>query len=319
VSFVPQALHVWQQRRRCREIRDNKSPLPRGGRLAELAHGTCHYRLDGADNIGPLVVLVHGMVRNSCYLSVLASELVRLNRRVLLWDLGGRGWSSYGAALPHTPALFAGQLAELLLAIGEHDEIDLAGYSMGAPIAAKFAATFPSRVRSLVLICPAGTTAGPCLPKWLPALFSIPVLSTVLARYSLSTMDSASEWESPSGSHWDVCCQLEEATTRNEPALPHSFVNTVRHFALNASEHHFADVGKLRPKRLGVLVVCGSDDDVIPLGAAAIIQHHVPHATLHTVAGGDHALMSHVTCENTSCHSEVNPVAHTSESCLTSE
>jgi len=174
---------VWQQRRRY--SRDNISPLPHGGRLVELAHGKCHYRLDGADNIGPLVVLVHGMVRNSCYLSVLASELVRLNRRVLLWDLGGRSWSSYGAALPHTPALFAGQLAELLLAIGEHDEIDLAGHSMGTPIAAKFAATFPSRVRSLVLICPAGTPAGPCLSECLPALFSIPVVSTVLARHAL--------------------------------------------------------------------------------------------------------------------------------------
>lgn len=202
------AATAWQQRCKSRTGADHpcRAPIPRGGKMVELAHGTCHYILDGAENSGPLVVLVHGFMRNSSCLSVLAHELVRRDRRVLRWDLGGRGLSDYGNDLPHTPALFAGQLAELLMALGERGRIDLAGYSMGAPIAAKFAAAFPSRIHSLVLLCPAGTSAGPYLPPWLPAVFSLPALPLVLARCLLSSMRFADEWETPSGADWVYIC-----------------------------------------------------------------------------------------------------------------
>ena len=67
---------------------------PPGGAFAELPHGRCHYLIDGRGNQGPLVVLVHGFVGSSSYLRFLARELAQ-TRRVLRFDLYGRGWSAH--------------------------------------------------------------------------------------------------------------------------------------------------------------------------------------------------------------------------------
>ena len=126
------------------------APLPAGGALMELPEGHCHYILDGTFNTdGPLVVLVHGFIGSSSYLRFLGSELAR-TRRVLRFDLYGRGWSAHPRGKAHDAALFASQLASLLFALGETRPVDLVGYSMGGCVAAKVAATFPARVRSLV-------------------------------------------------------------------------------------------------------------------------------------------------------------------------
>ena len=126
---------------RCKKVRS----LPSGtSRLVQLSQGSTWCCIDGDDNPGRLVVLVHGFSGSSGYFEFLAECLARSNgrRRVLRFDLYGRGGSSCTGA-PHTPRLFAGQLAELLFALKEHGPIDLVGYSMGGAIAAQFAAAYP--------------------------------------------------------------------------------------------------------------------------------------------------------------------------------
>jgi hypothetical protein len=110
-------------------------PVPLCGHHVSLSCGKTYYVVDGRENKGPLVVMVHGFVGSSHYFRFLSAELVKQGRRVLRFDLMGRGRSSFDG-FPLTDGAFAGQLAELLFALDGHElgaqgPIDLIGYSMG--------------------------------------------------------------------------------------------------------------------------------------------------------------------------------------------
>jgi len=52
-----------------------------------LSHGLCHCKLDGLENPGRLVVLVHGMAGSEGYYRYLTAYLTnKLKRRVLRFD-----------------------------------------------------------------------------------------------------------------------------------------------------------------------------------------------------------------------------------------
>eukprot|EP00747_Dinoflagellata_sp_TGD_P171195 gnl/TRDRNA2_/TRDRNA2_204682_c0_seq1.p1 gnl/TRDRNA2_/TRDRNA2_204682_c0~~gnl/TRDRNA2_/TRDRNA2_204682_c0_seq1.p1 ORF type:complete len:365 (+),score=45.55 gnl/TRDRNA2_/TRDRNA2_204682_c0_seq1:18-1112(+) len=158
-------LILWRKRRRrSRGLGEHgqriiRSPrpgqkTPREGQLLRLSRGLGWVQTDGTQNDGPWVVLVHGNIGSSFYLSELAHSIARKGRRVLRLDLYGRGWSSCDG-FPHSWHLFVGQIAEVLFSLGIEGPVDLVGFSLGGCIAAYFAATFPERIRSLVLLCPA--------------------------------------------------------------------------------------------------------------------------------------------------------------------
>ena len=68
---------------RCKKVRS----LPSGtSRLVQLSHGSTMCCIDGDDNPGRLVVLVHGFSGSSGYFEFLAECLAR-SRRVLRFDL----------------------------------------------------------------------------------------------------------------------------------------------------------------------------------------------------------------------------------------
>ena len=291
-----------------------RTPLPPGGRLVRLSHGFTHYILEEPNELKtskvvqlPLVVLVHGFVGSSSYFEYLKNELLLAGRRVLRFDLYGRGHSDPCTHTPHTEMLFAGQLAELLFALGfNHDEpIDVLGYSMGAVVAAKFAATYgdsklaggrtdedeeaaesgpseqnaarsgvrkaaggrrygallgsgqrPSpRIRSLVLVAPAGTLAVR-VPFWTRLFLRLPLLPHLVALFFTrgQALASVAEWEHTSSSSADTKSHLPHYVSvqreRREPALPFSMRNTLQHFPLasRAGEDIFAALGHIAQK-----------------------------------------------------------------------
>ena len=58
-----------------------------GGFFVRLSHGLCHCKLDGLENPGRLVVLVHGMAGSEGYYRYLTAYLTnKLKRRVLRFD-----------------------------------------------------------------------------------------------------------------------------------------------------------------------------------------------------------------------------------------
>ncbi|SDH40739.1 alpha/beta fold hydrolase [Alloyangia pacifica] len=124
------------------------------GRFARLSQGETHYCLTGPED-GELVVCIHGLTAPSVVFKALARHLAAQGKRVLIYDLYGRGYSDRPRAL-QTPGFFTRQLHELLSALELRGPVTLLGYSLGATVAVQFAAEMPERVSRLVLLAPAG-------------------------------------------------------------------------------------------------------------------------------------------------------------------
>lgn len=115
----------------------------------------------------PIVVLVHGFSsEKDSWLNVAAH--ISNDARVLIPDLPGHGMTS-----PMLPSQNYGALdqvenlkAFLDNTLGPHTPVHLVGCSMGGLISGVFAATYPDRLHSLTLICPAGIS----MPRKSPVL-----------------------------------------------------------------------------------------------------------------------------------------------------
>jgi len=124
------------------------------GQLLDLPGGKTHYLLEGPSD-GQPVVLVHGLSVPSYTFTPTTAGLTENGLRVLSYDLFGRGYSDRPAGR-YDLDFFNSQLTDLLDALGIRGPVNLAGLSMGGPIAAYFTVRNPARVRRLCLIDPAG-------------------------------------------------------------------------------------------------------------------------------------------------------------------
>lgn len=124
------------------------------GQFTELSQGVTHYHLTGPAE-GPLVVCIHGLTTPSFVWSPLAKRLTEDGFRVLVYDLYGRGYSDRPEGL-QDKQFYNQQLDDLLTYLEIDEPFHLIGHSMGGAISTGFAATYPARVRRLVLITSAG-------------------------------------------------------------------------------------------------------------------------------------------------------------------
>jgi pimeloyl-ACP methyl ester carboxylesterase len=113
---------------------------------------------------GPAVVLLHGLTATRRYVVMGSRLLERSGLRVVSYDARGHGRSE---PAPERRAygyeLLAGDLAAVLDQLGL-ERVILAGASMGAHTAARFALERPERVRALCLITPSYDPAAPREP-----------------------------------------------------------------------------------------------------------------------------------------------------------
>ncbi len=153
VAIALAAVPVWVNAHR-----QAATAMPQGswpGKIAELPQGKTRYRWIGGVR-GPVIVAVHGLTTPSEVWEPLAQRLITLGYRVLVYDLYGRGGSSNGRGRTQDLAFHVRQLTDLVNHLGLRDELTLMGYSMGAQIAAGFAAAAPERVQRLVLVAASG-------------------------------------------------------------------------------------------------------------------------------------------------------------------
>jgi pimeloyl-ACP methyl ester carboxylesterase len=115
---------------------------------------------------GMPLVMLHGIGSNAATFAPLMRVLAGV-RPLLAWDAPGYGGS---APLPSDWPMatdYADKLAALLDHLG-HPRVDVLGQSLGAMVAATFAARFPEKVAHLYLVSPAlgyGTKPGEALAK----------------------------------------------------------------------------------------------------------------------------------------------------------
>jgi pimeloyl-ACP methyl ester carboxylesterase len=123
-----------------------------GGEYVELSAGVTHYRIDGASDATPLI-LVHGATVPLWEFDFLVPELTRAGFKTLRFDLYGHGLSDR-PAVDYTLDLFAAQALELLAAVAFPRPAAILGHSLGAAIAAAVAARAPAAVGELALVAP---------------------------------------------------------------------------------------------------------------------------------------------------------------------
>jgi len=103
---------------------------------------------------GPPVVLLHGLTATRRYVVMGSSALARAGFHVISYDARGHGRSNPAPARDaYTYALLARDLEEVI-AWHAPGRVVLAGASMGAHTALRFALEHPGRVAALVLITP---------------------------------------------------------------------------------------------------------------------------------------------------------------------
>jgi pimeloyl-ACP methyl ester carboxylesterase len=124
------------------------------GSFIKLSDGYTHYELSGPGD-GQVVVLINGFMVPYYNWDKTVPALTEAGLRVLRYDLYGRGLSDRPNRVYDTN-LFDRQLSELLDGLELRTPVDLAGVSMGGPLAAAFADRHPDRVRRLVFLDPAG-------------------------------------------------------------------------------------------------------------------------------------------------------------------
>jgi pimeloyl-ACP methyl ester carboxylesterase len=116
----------------------------------DLPSGRVRARSWGADD-APILLCLHGISANLTAFSYLAERLAGRDRRVVAFDLRGRGRSEVTPPGSYGLDNHAGDVRAVADALGA-GAVDLAGWSLGALIAMRVARDDGARVRSLSLI-----------------------------------------------------------------------------------------------------------------------------------------------------------------------
>src|SRR5262252_2409808 len=129
---------------------------PACGRLVEVEGGKLHVLELGASTPSDQlpIVLVHGASGNLNDLRLALGDHLARNRRVILIDRPGHGWSDRpGGVADATPGRQAALIMEALDCMGVGRFV-LLGHSLGGAVAAALALAWPDRLAGLVLLAP---------------------------------------------------------------------------------------------------------------------------------------------------------------------
>jgi pimeloyl-ACP methyl ester carboxylesterase len=252
------------------------------GEFAALEDGATHYLWDGPEG-GPVVVLIHGLTTPSFVWDAAVPGLAGLGFRVLRYDLWGRGYSDMPVR-DQTPELFVSQLDGLLAVLGVRDRVSLIGYSMGACIAAAFAARDPDRVDYLGLVAPATQRYAP--RRFDRIMRDWPVFGDWLMRgLGVARLVRQAREDRAVSAVPDFRARLLAAMRRRGygPAV----LSSLRHTLDGSYDEELARIARAS---VPVGVVWGGQDLVIPIAASEALEELNPEAIQLVVDEAGHGL-----------------------------
>lgn len=260
---------------------DDEARRMTGGSFVQLPDGVTHYELGNIAR-DQTVVLVHGFSVPYFIFDPTFHFLSQNGFRVLRYDLFGRGFSDRPDA-PYNIDLFVKQLTDLLDALRLTRPVHLVGLSMGGPITAAFTARYPSRVKSLTWIDPAGArsiTETPMLK-----LIKLPYLAEML----LWIMGSEAFVKRNVRDFFDP--NLVERfkdmyrVQMKYKGFLRAMLSSTRNGMLESFLPLYKQVGKLG---LPVLLFWGRNDTTVPIEHSKDICTAVPNIELHIVENCGH-------------------------------
>ena len=251
-----------------------------GGDSITLSAGRISYQWHGPEQ-GEIVVLVHGFSTPKFVWQNTVPDLVQAGYRVLTYDHFGRGHSDR-PQLTYNRDFYVRELQELFDGLGLKQPLNLVGYSMGGANVTSFAASYPERVKQLILLAPAGFLE--------PYTGLFKVLAKPVIGEQLLTLAGPSR----------LIKELQVAVDKGQISAdtPQQF-DTQFHiqgtpFALNSTLRHYPfyalgdDYQKVGASRLPVTVIWGEQDKVCPIDGAQPMQQLIPHMALKSLDNARH-------------------------------
>ena len=274
----------------------NRAP----GRMADLATGATHYTWSGPEG-GPIAICIHGLSTPSFVFAATERHLAGMGFRVLSYDLYGRGYSDRPRGAQSLD-FFLAQLRALLQHQNVGGPLVMIGYSMGAQIAAAFAAEEGPRVRALVLVAPAGLGA----PK---------------AEFDPWTAPIIGDWLTRVAGGWKLRRELVEhakiatiipdmehrqaSETRKRGFLP-AILSSRRHLLGTSIAMDLRDIYK---SDTPMLAIWGTLDPIVPQSSVGQLAEIAPDAHHVQIKGAAHTLLqSHPTQVAQALHDFLAPI-----------
>lgn len=247
------------------------------GDFVRLSHGMTHYDLSGPDS-GRTVVLLSGASVPFYIWDSTEVALTQNGFRVLRYDYYGRGYSDR-PKLRYDLATYDEQLSELLDSLGISGRIDVAGLSMGGPVAANFADRHPERIRTLTFVDPAiGLFTSTPAPAGIPVLgeFALALGAAQLAQGQLTDFlhpDRHPDWVS-----------------RYEPQMRYkgfrrALLRTMRGDVLKRPAKSFADLSQ---SQVPILLIWGKEDRTVPFVLSDSVRAAFARAEFHAIDSAAH-------------------------------
>ena len=284
LALVPLAavtvLPVARYARSDREVLPMDDAARRGvpGSFARLSAGTTHYQLGGPEG-GTTLVLIPGFSTPYNVWDPTYDGLTRAGVRVLRYELFGRGYSDRPAA-GYDADFFDRQLLDLLDSLGLRAPVDVAGVSMGGPIAATFAVRHPERVRKVLLFDPGYWTERP-----LPFGLRTPLIGEYNMAVSVSPDLAESQFDDflhPERYPHYIEPYREQMRYRG---FRRALLATLRNYISKDVTPDFQRLGKSGKP---VLLIWGAEDKDTPIELSKQVLAAVPQAQFHPIDDAAH-------------------------------
>ncbi|CDG85929.1 alpha/beta fold hydrolase [Janthinobacterium agaricidamnosum] len=249
--------------------------------FVKLPLGIMHVRADGPLD-GPVVLLVHGGVVGGFGFEKWRKPLADAGFRVLVPDLFGYGYSDR-PKLPYTRQFYVDQIRQLLDALEIREPVAIVGASLGGAIVTAFTAQAPARVRSVVLMAPAG---GGRVPVVNPVLLWPVVGDTVFHFFGASNMRTLMDKAYADSPDRASMAQWMASQTRYR-GFAEGVLNTLRNYDAAWQPDDYAALGQTG---IPVLALWGTADTVNPYAQAQVLARAVPQMKIVPLEGKGHAI-----------------------------
>jgi pimeloyl-ACP methyl ester carboxylesterase len=202
--------------------------------------------------------------------------------KLLTYDHYGRGESDR-PRVPYTRELYLAQLEKLIEERAIVKPFHLLGQSMGAAIATLYANRHPDKVKSLILLCPAGLgVKTPFSQK----ILTLPFLGDLLIAWFGDRLLQRNFPQNFAGPPPEALAAAY-GQQFGFPAYKQALLSTLRDFDF---QHIEADYQSWGQRRKPTLVLWGTADQIIPVSYHKRLMELVPHSQLKLLEGAGHAI-----------------------------
>jgi pimeloyl-ACP methyl ester carboxylesterase len=256
-----------------------KPPTP-WSRWTEINGATVHYLDTAPDSDLPALLVLPGFLGSTATFLEMTDTLSR-EMRVVIPDLPGFGWSEApsGGCTMGDQIAFVRAFADLL----DIGPVHLAGSSLGANIALRFAVANPRLVKSLVLLSPFGLLAQRAVVSRLERLDPLLPLATLFVNRRLLAREMEKQVRDPS----ELTCDILESFRRPfRSAAGRRVVVAVSRNILYGS--FFDEYLPLVPHP--TLVLAGSEDAYRSRDMLGVLESRIPSCTTRCLEGCRHCI-----------------------------